>query len=76
MRNIKKNEEKAYSSEVVLQSIWKLFDHTNVVIPDAYIDRAHRVSKTSDTVVVHFITFTHHTKLYCNREALKIEVTV
>ena len=47
-----------------------------MVIPDACIDRAHRVSKTSDTVMVRFITFRHHTMFYRNKKALKGGVTV
>ena len=74
MKNIKKSENQ--TSEVVLESIRKLFDQTNVVIPDACIDRAHRVSKTNDTVIVRFTTFRHHTMFYRNRKALKGGVTV
>ena len=33
------------TSEVVRESVTKLFDEGNVVIPDAYIDLAHRVTK-------------------------------
>ena len=49
VKNIKKSENK--TSEVILESIKNLFDEENVVIPDAYIDRAHRVSKINDTVI-------------------------
>ena len=74
MKNIKKSENE--TSEVVLESIRKLFDEANVVIPDACIDRAHRVSKTNDQVTVRFTTFRHRTMFYRNREALKGGVTV
>ena len=47
VKNIKKSENK--TSEVVLESIRKLFDEANVVIPVACIDRAHHVSETNDT---------------------------
>ena len=69
VKNIKKSENE--TSEVVLESIRKLFDEANVVIPDACIDRAHHVSKTNDTVIVRFTTFRHRTMYYRNRKALK-----
>ena len=74
MRNIKKSDNE--TSEVVLESIRKLFDEANVVIPDACIDRAHRVSKTNDTVIVCFTIFCHRTMFYRNRKTLKGGVTV
>ena len=40
------------------------------------IDRAHCVSKTNDTALVHFTTFRNHTMFYCNRKASKGGVTV
>ena len=46
-----------------------------MVIPDPYIDRAHRVSKTNDTVIVRFTTFRHRTMFYRNKKALKGGVT-
>ena len=70
MKNIKKSDNE--TSEVVLESIRKLFDEANVVIPDACIDRAHRVSKTNDTVIVRFTTFRHRTMFYRNRKAKKV----
>ena len=42
VKNIKKMNE---TSEVVRESVTKLFDEGYVVIPDAYIDLAHRVTK-------------------------------
>ena len=50
VKNSKKSENE--TSEEVLESIRKLFDELNVVIPDACINRAHRISKTNDTVIV------------------------
>ena len=69
VKNIKKSENE--TSGVVLESIRKLFDKRNVVIPDACIDCAHCVSKTSDTVIVRFTTFKHRAMLYHNRKTLK-----
>ena len=74
VQNVKKNEND--SSEVVLESIRESFDEANVVIPDAYIDRAHHVSKTNDTVIVRSTTFRHRTMFFHNRKALKGGVTV
>ena len=69
VKNIKKSEGE--TSEVVLESIRKIFDETIVIIPDACIDRAH-----NDTVIVHFTTFRHRTMFYRNRKALRGGVTV
>lgn len=55
-------------------SIRKLIDEANAVIPDAFIDRAHRVSKINDTVIGRFTTVTHHTMFYRNRKAWKGKV--
>ena len=74
VKNIKKSDNE--TSEVVLESIRKLFDEANVVIPDTCIDRAHHVSKTSDTVIVRFTIFCHRTMFYRNRKTLKGGVTV
>ena len=74
VKNVKKSDNE--TSEVVLESIRKLFDEANVVIPDACIDRAHRVSKTNDTVIVRFTIFCHRTMFYRNRKTLKGGVTV
>ena len=74
MKNIKESDNE--TSEVVLECTRKLLDEANVVIPDACIDRAHRVSKTNDTVIVRFTTFRHRTMFYRNRKALKGGVTV
>ena len=45
-------------------------------IPDVCIDRAHLVSKTDDTVIVHFTTFCHRTMFYKKRKELKNGVKV
>ena len=74
MKNIKKSENE--TSEVVLKSIKKLFDEGNADIPDACIDRAHRVSKTNNTFVARFTAFRHHTMFYRNRKALRSGLTV
>ena len=74
VKNIKKSDNE--TSEVVLESIRKLFDEANLVIPDTCIDRAHRVSKTNDTVIVRFTTFRHCTMFYRNRKVLTSGVTV
>ena len=46
-----------------LERVKCLFGEASINIPDAYIDRAHRVSKTDDTVIVCFTTFDHCTVL-------------
>ena len=74
VKNIKKSENE--TSEVVLESIRKIFHEENVFIPGAYIDRARRVSKTNDTVIARFTTFRHRTMFCRNRKALKGGVTV
>ena len=40
------------------------------------IDRAHRVSRTDDTVIVRFTTFRHRTMFYRKRKELKNGVKV
>ena len=75
VKNIKKSINNE-TSDLVLKSIRKLFDEANVVMPDACIDRANRVSKTNDTVIVHFTTFRHRTMFFRNRKVLKGGVTV
>ena len=45
-------------------------------IPDAFIDRTHRASRTDDTVIVHFTTFRHCTMFYSERKELKNGVKV
>ena len=64
------------SSEKVLEEIKCLFSEASINIPDACIDRAHRVSKTDDTVIVPFTTFRHRTMFYRKRKELKNGVKV
>ena len=64
------------SSEKVLEEIKCLFSEASINIPDACIDRAHRVSKTDDTVIVTFTTFRHRTMFYRKRKELKNGVKV
>ena len=52
------------------ESIRKLSDEANVVIPDGYIVSAHRVS-TNDTVIVRFTTFRHYTMFYRSTTGFK-----
>ena len=49
---MKKQENK--SSDKALEAIMWLFSEASIDIPDACIDRAHRVSRNDDTVIVHF----------------------
>ena len=69
VKNIKKSENE--TSEIELESMRKLFDEANVVIPDVCIDHAHRVSKTNDIFIVSSTTFRHCTMFFRNRKALK-----
>ena len=48
-----------------------MFSETSISIPDACIDRAHRVSRTDDTVIISFTTFRHRTIFYRERKELK-----
>ena len=74
IKNLKKQENE--SSEEVLEEIKCLFSEASINIPDACIDRAHRVSKTDDTVIVTFTTFRHRTMFYRKRKELKNGVKV
>ena len=65
-----KKQENEFS-EKVLETIKCLFSEANINIPDAYIDRAHRVSRTDDTVIVRFTAFLHPTKFWRKRKKLK-----
>ena len=55
MKGIPRNE-KDWSDEV-LEQVRKLFGETEVAIPDAMLDRAHRVSKSNHDLIVRFTTF-------------------
>ena len=55
----------------MLDQVRSLFDEAEVTIPDAVLDRAHRVSKKNNDVIVRFITFRHRTLFYRKRKSLK-----
>ena len=74
IKNLKKQENK--SSKTVLEEIKCLFSEASINISDACIDRAHRVSKTDDTVIMRFTTFHHRTMFYRKRKELKNGVKV
>ena len=74
IKNLKKQENE--SSKKVLEEIKCLFSEASINISDACIDRAHRVSKTDDTVIVTFTTFRHRTMFYRKRKELKNGVKV
>ena len=74
IKNLKKQENE--SSKKVLEEIKCLFSEASINISDACIDRAHRVSKTDDTVIVRFTTFRHRTMFYRKRKELKNGVKV
>ena len=64
----RKEKEK---SDQVLDQVRSLFDEAEVTIPDAVLDRAQRVSKTTNDVIVRFSTFDHRTLFYRKRKSLK-----
>ena len=64
----KKNSETA---DDVLNQVRNLFKEADVVIPEAVLDRAHRVSKESNDIIVRFTTFRHRTLFYRNRKKLE-----
>ena len=55
----------------VLNQVRDLFKEAEVEIIDAVLDRAHRISKESNDVIVRFTTFRHRTLFYRNRKKLK-----
>ena len=63
-------KERERSNEV-LKQVRRLFEEAEVTILDAVLDRAHRVSKSNDDVIVRFTTFCHRTLLYRKRKTLK-----
>ena len=63
-------KEKERSDEV-LEQVRKLFGEAEVTIPDAVLDRAHRVSKSNHDVVVKFTTFCHRTLFHRKCKTLK-----
>ena len=52
----------------VLNQVRDLFKEAEVEIIDAVLDRAHRISKESNDVIVRFTTFRHRTLFYRNRK--------
>ena len=64
----RKEKEK---SDEVLDQVRSLFDEAEVTIPDAVLDRAHRVSKKTNDVIVRFTTFRHRTLFCRKRKSLK-----
>ena len=64
----RKEKEK---SDEVLDQVRSLFDEAEVTIPDAVLDRTHRVSKKTNDVIVRFTTFRHRTLFYRKRKSLK-----
>ena len=69
IKNMKK--QKIWSSGKVLDAVKHLFSEASINIPDDRIDRAHHISRTDDSVIVHFTTFRHHTMFYSKRMELK-----
>ena len=59
-------KEKERSDEVLEQ-----VGEAEVTIPDAVLDRAHRVSKINNDVIVRFTTFHHRTLFYRKHKTLK-----
>ena len=56
-KNTKKNKNE--SPDKFVEAVKCLFSEASIIIPDASNDRAHRVSRTDDTVIVHFTAFRH-----------------
>ena len=50
-----------------------LFNETEVEFPDAVLDRAHRISKENNDVIIRFTTFKHRTLFYHNPKKLKTQ---
>ena len=64
----RKEKERA---DEVLEQVRKLFGEAQVTIPDAVLDRAHRVSKSNHDVIVRFTTFCYRTLFHRKRKTLK-----
>ena len=54
-----------------MEQVRKLFGEAEVTIPDAVLDRAHRVSKSNHDVAVKFTTFCHRTLFHRKCKTLK-----
>ena len=63
----RKDKEK---SDEVLKEVRKLFDEAEVEIPDAVLDRAYRISKANNDIIVRFTTLRHRTLSYRQRKKL------
>ena len=59
----------------VLNQVRDLFKEAEVEIPDAVLDRAHRISKENNDVIVRLTAFRHRTLFYRNRKKLKHQST-
>ena len=55
----------------MLDQVRKLFEESEFTIPDAMLDRAHRVSKNNHDVIVRFTAFRHRTLFYRKCKTLK-----
>ena len=71
LENKRYTQGKKEKSNEVLEQVRKLFGEAEVTIPDAVLDRAHRVSKSNHDLIVRFTTFRHRTLFYRKRKALK-----
>ena len=74
IKKVKKQENE--SSDKVLEAVKCLFSEASLNIPNTCIDRPYHVSRTDDTVIVHFTTFHHRTMFYKKRMELKNGVKV
>ena len=74
LRIKKIRKQKNESPDKVLEAVKCWFSEASINIPDACIDRAHRVSRTDDTVIVPH--FRHRTIFYRKRKELKNGVKV
>ena len=70
------NKQEKESLGKVLEAVKCLFSEASINIPDACIDRAHRVSRNDDTVIVRFTIFRYCTMFYRKRKELKNGVAV
>ena len=55
----------------MLNQVRDLFKEPEVEIPDAVLNRAHRISKENNDVIVRFTTFRHRALFYRDRKKLK-----
>ena len=69
VKGIKKVENE--NSDKILEEVKKLFDDAEIQVPDCVVDRAHRVSKNNDSVIVRFTSFRYRTLFYRNRQKLQ-----